>query len=72
MSKDLDLLKLLEYEIFSSWWAGWLPWSWTGEIESKYFLWKTQRKLDAYQAKKKVLDSAIAKINDHGACGFYE
>lgn len=32
-----ELQFLLEYEIYSSWWAKWVTWTWTQDWIEKYF-----------------------------------
>lgn len=41
-------LEILNYEISSSWWAGWVGGNYAQELTSKYFAWKVSRKFTAY------------------------
>lgn len=47
--RDNINLNLLEYEIFSSWWAALIWWDWGQDIVARYFVWKTRRKYARYK-----------------------
>jgi len=40
---------LLDYEVFSSWWACLLSWDWAQGLAAKYFAWKVNRKYRRYE-----------------------
>ncbi len=39
---------ILNYEVSSSWWAGWIGGDYAQEVTAKYFAWKVNRKFNAY------------------------
>ena len=41
---DIPMSIILDYEIRSSWWAGYIGWSWGQSLAAKYFVWKAKRK----------------------------
>jgi hypothetical protein len=46
--KRVDLHRyLLEYEIYSSWWASLIWFKWGQDLSSKYFAWKVKRKIQS-------------------------
>jgi hypothetical protein len=52
MKEIKDITFFLDYEIKSSWWAGWIGWNWGQELSVKYFIWKTKRKYSRYLHSK--------------------
>lgn len=39
----------LEYEVHSSWWAGWISNTYITDLTIKYFAWKVSRKYKRYK-----------------------
>lgn len=48
-----SLRALLEYEVKSSWWAGWLPSEAMQDAAATYYAWKVKRKYARFQASTK-------------------
>lgn len=45
--KELKI-EILRYEIFSSWWNGWIGFNWAQDLTARYFAWKVVRKFNIY------------------------
>jgi hypothetical protein len=39
---------ILDYEVSSSWWAGWIGGELAQAVSAKYFAWKVKRKFASY------------------------
>lgn len=48
MSKNLEFIEALDYDIKSNWWASLVFWDKGQEIVAKYLVWKTSRKYNRY------------------------
>jgi hypothetical protein len=50
--RQITVLETLDYEIRSSWWAGWISDPFLQSIVSKYFVWKVRRKYNRYELNR--------------------
>lgn len=53
--KPTSFLDLVKYELLSSRIAPWIPFSFLQDIVTKYYVWKTQRKINRYQKRIKLI-----------------
>lgn len=51
-----ELQFLLEYEIYSSWWAKWVTWTWTQDWIEEYYAEMTKKKWRKYKLAKMFED----------------
>lgn len=50
-----ELSKFIEYEILSSYWAGFISIEWMQQISANYLVWKATTKFARYQKNKSLL-----------------
>ena len=43
VSDMVEFNRLLEREVYSSWWASYMCFGWTQKLAGKYFVWKVNR-----------------------------
>jgi len=56
---ETEVMNLLAYECYGSWWTGLIFWKWGMALCSKYLLWKTKRKYVRYKLCKEFKEKTI-------------